>query len=459
MMNGADARSPLRWRLVDTERGRALRREYPELASELARFLHRHGDDDLASLVSHIQGADADGLRDLVDGLRRDRRTDPYRGRREYARRLRDVLDHGERALENGHADTVRDQLRRAVERVTDALTKMDDSSGIVGDDLAELMALYARACTSAPPPAQRLAAWLAGMQLDGPGWPKVRLRDFAAPLGHAGLAECARLVEERRSAADPGSWTATWGIRDLREQLAELTGDVDSYVAVLAEDLRSTAQFVTIVTVLRTNGRGDEAEQWARRGLAESAHPTDTEKLRDLLVGLLLEREAADEALAVRRSAFERVPSPDLYQKLRETAEHLGVWTSSLRTEALDYVRAKAHVSQVVSVLRAEGLEEEAWQAALASPGRLPASQRLSLIGEREFDRPAEVIEPYRALIDELLAETGKTRYSQAVELLFRLRAAHERAHDEAGFTTYVEELRLRHKRRTTLIARLAGL
>jgi hypothetical protein len=44
-------------------------------------------------------------------------------------------------------------------------------------------------------------------------------------------------------------------------------------------------------------------------------------------------------------------------------------------------------------------------------------------------------------------------------VELLVRLRAAHRRADDEAGFTAYLEELRLRHKRRPTLITMLGGL
>ncbi|MGW0194567.1 hypothetical protein [Nonomuraea sp. NPDC003201] len=44
-------------------------------------------------------------------------------------------------------------------------------------------------------------------------------------------------------------------------------------------------------------------------------------------------------------------------------------------------------------------------------------------------------------------------------MELLVRLRAAQRRAHDEAGFTTCLEELRLRHKRRPTLITMLARL
>lgn len=53
------------------------------------------------------------------------------------------------------------------------------------------------------------------------------------------GLTEVARLTAKRRAVTDPESWTATWGIKDLREQLAEVSGDVDAHVAVLAENLR----------------------------------------------------------------------------------------------------------------------------------------------------------------------------------------------------------------------------
>ncbi len=48
---------------------------------------------------------------------------------------------------------------RHAVERVTAAMLHMDDSSGIIGDDLRTLTALYARACRAAPPDPKRLAA------------------------------------------------------------------------------------------------------------------------------------------------------------------------------------------------------------------------------------------------------------------------------------------------------------
>ncbi|MEU6792032.1 DUF6880 family protein [Nonomuraea wenchangensis] len=433
------------------ERGRGLRREYPELAGELGRFLRRHPQEDLDALVACLRAADAEGLRELVDGLRREPGADP--------RRVREVIDHAERALRNGQAGAVREALRSAVERVAGALATIDDPSGVVGDDLAELVRLYAHACADAPPPPQALAAWLVGMWLDGPGLPRVAVRDFAPALGPDGLAACARLVEERCSGAGRGSPTAERGVRELCEQLAELSGDLDAYVAVLAEDLRSTARFLAVATVLRDHGRAADAEEWARRGLAaEPVDPVAAWKLRDLLAGLLLKRGAAGEAVAVRRAAFEHLPDPDRYGKLRETAERAGVW-ATLRPGALDHLRAKGQVSYVVTVLTAEGSHEEAWQAALAAPGEVPAEQWLALIARRERERPADVVVPYRRLIDDCLADTEQIRYNEVAELLIRLRAVQRGLDDEAGFAAYLGELRERHKRRPALIARLADL
>lgn len=55
-----------------------------------------------------------------------------------------------------------------------------------------------------APPDPVRLAAWLARTQLDGPGWPEIRLAEFRDALGERGLPELARLMEERRATDDP---------------------------------------------------------------------------------------------------------------------------------------------------------------------------------------------------------------------------------------------------------------
>jgi hypothetical protein len=157
----------------------------------------------------------------LVDRLRRDRRRDPRARRREYSQAARELAVRCERLLATGVVPV----LRRAVDRITKALMYMDDSSGIVGDDLREMMALYAPACAVARPDAKSLARWLVTLAYDGPGWPEIRLREFASALGERGLAEIAALVEQRAAVAGPGSWGRLFATRTLREQMAEISG------------------------------------------------------------------------------------------------------------------------------------------------------------------------------------------------------------------------------------------
>lgn len=207
--------------------------------------------------------------------------------------------------------------------------------------------------------------------RLDGPGWPDIQLVDFAGPLGQAGLGEVARLVAERRAAADPDSWAAV-GIKILRRQLAALSGDIDVHVAVLAENLHGARQYGEIVTVLRDAGRDADAERWARRSLAEDPASYWADGLRMQLTGLLLASGRGEEAVAVHRAEFERRALRQDYSRLRETAERAGRW-SGLRDWALEYLRARAqakefYVRELIGVLVSEGLTGEAWTAAIAA-------------------------------------------------------------------------------------------
>src|SRR5947209_15129761 len=157
--------------------------------------------------------------RRLIDGLRRDRRMHPYHGRREYSQLAREVAAACE-ALIDSEPVSVPALAQRAVDLVTTALMYMDDSSGIVGDDLHALMAVHARACTATPPDPKRLAAWLAKLRLDGPGWPDFELRDYATALGDKGQAELTRIVEDRANTTEPDQLGRTpFEIRMLREQ------------------------------------------------------------------------------------------------------------------------------------------------------------------------------------------------------------------------------------------------
>jgi hypothetical protein len=399
-------------------------------------------------------------VRRLIDGLRRDRRQHPYSGRGEYSERARAVAAAIAEMIEAGVAAEAVPLARRAVERVTAALMSMDDSSGILGGDLRTLMALYARACRAAPPDAGRLAAWLVATRLDGPGWPDFELAEFAGALGDAGLAEVGRLAEERRAAADPGSWAAL-GIKILREQLAAASGDVDAHVAVLAEDLRGARAYSEIVAVLRDAGRDGDAEQWARTGLAAERSGPWADELREKLVELLLSSGRGDEAVALCREVLERRTTRQDYLRLRQAAERAGQWPGA-RDWALDFLRGRARVEafylrELISVLVREDLHDEAWATAVASPGQVPEAQWHDLIGLREKDHPADVIRPSQDLIELGVERTSdKYRYPKAIKALKHLREDYLQVGDEAGFAAYLDDLRQRHRRKTSFIARL---
>jgi uncharacterized Zn finger protein len=401
----------------------------------------------------------------LVDRLRWDRRRDPYRGRREYSQAARQVAAECDRLVGEGRADRAVPVLRIAVDRITRALMYMDDSSGIVGDDLQELMALYARACAAARPNPVSLARWLVRLECDGPGWPRVLLSEFAPALGERGIAEVDRLVAERARDADPESWTGSFAVRDLREQLAEVSGDVDRYVAVLAEHLVSAAQYQRIVEALRAAGRRDEAVDWARRGVAANVGSPYTDRLRDVLVDMLLAAGDTPGAVRIRREEFERHPTATAYRSLIDVVaavdgDDTTGWALGVLRDRVD--QQPVYASELVNVLLAVGRDEEAWQEALRHRRWLGESQWHALLERRSVMHPAEVIQPYRDLVQQtILNSADKRRYQRAVALLTALRAAYQAAGEPTAFPQYLADLRSEHKRRPTFLKTLdaAGL
>ncbi|MBV8996654.1 MAG: hypothetical protein JO287_23785, partial [Pseudonocardiales bacterium] len=345
--------------------------------------------------------------RRLIDGLRRDRRTHPYHGRREYSQLAREVATACE-ALIDSEPAAVPALAQRAVNLVTTALMYIDDSSGIVGDDLHTLMAVHARACTATPPDPKRLAAWLGKLRLEGPGWPDFELRDYAAALGQKGQAELARIVEDRAKTTEPDLLGRTpFEIRVLREQLAEISGDINHYIAVLADDLSAASSYLKIVNALRNVGRTADAERWARRGLG-IGNPIDQGKLRDTYVNLLLQRGATTQASTLRWQLFDQHPTQTHYNDLRRTAERTGDWPS-LRDKAIRRLRdattgQPAFPDHLLGALLNEGELDDAWQTAVNHANGLPESRWNQLIDQRQPTHPQDVIEPWQQLIQQRL-------------------------------------------------------
>jgi hypothetical protein len=396
----------------------------------------------------------------LVDRLRWDRRRDPYRGRREYSQTVRTLAEACERLIASGQPGQAVPVLRKAVDRITSALMYMDDSSGIVGDDLHDIMGLYARACAAAPPSPTGLAGWLVKLQCDGPGWPRIVLRDFAPALGERGIAEVERLVALRAQTVDPQSWAGSFAVRDLREQLAEVSGDVDRYVAVLAEHLTSAVQYERISLGLLAAGRRQEAIEWARRGLAERPGWPHTDRLRDGLVDMLLDEGDTEAAVVVRRTEFERHPTATAYRCLADTAGAVGAGDPTLWALTVLHGRVAqqpVHAPELIAVLLAIGHDEQAWLAGLEHRQWIDERQWLSLLERRGDSHPADVIGPYQDMVERYIRDsTDKRRYRRAVALLPALRAAYTATGDPAAFPAYMADLRLRHKRRPTFLKTL---
>ncbi|MCX4458275.1 hypothetical protein OG585_37780 [Streptomyces sp. NBC_01340] len=408
---------------------------------------------------------DLAGLTELVDGLRRDRRRGPYAGRREYVHTAWAVHGMAGHLLEAGQAAEVAPQLRKAVDRITAALTHLDDSSGMAGDALRALTPLYGKALAEAPPknPAP-LANWIAKTTFDGPGWPDISLADFHTALGEAGIARLAALVEERAATSEA---TERFGlgfhVQDLREQLASLSGDTDAYIAVVARSLTTPGQYGKIVQALCQADRTAEALDWARRGIEACTGSPYLPPLRDQLVALLIADGRRDEALAVRQDAFTRTPVHTAFLPLSATAVRLD--SPEAVTWALGHLRERlaadpanaALVRELIACLSEVGDSDAAWQVATAHLPQLSTYTLQELIEERRTTHPADVIAPYRRLIDLYLAEGGnKYRYQYAVRHLKALRTVHRELGTEPEFTGYLASLRAEHKRKTGFIARL---
>ena len=395
-----------------------------------------------------------------VDRLRWDKRRHPGRGQREYATTARTVREVCDQLTATGHADQAVPVLRKAVDRITRTLMYLDDSSGIIGVELRQIMRSYARACTVAPPAPKSLATWLVKLQCDGPGWPDIVLPDFAAALGPKGVAEIERQVTERATTVDPDSWSADFHLRDLREQLAEISGDVDRYVAVLAERLTNPGPYEKIATALHAAGRHAEALDWARRGVSDHVTSPYTDSLRDVLVDLLLDADDHAGALQVRQSEFDRRPISATYWPWAQTAARVGA--PDPLPDALTVLRERTatqpkYAAELVALLLVGGQDDDAWRIATAHREYLGEQLWLDVLNRRSATHPGNVLEPYRDLIEQhVLDSSDKQRYRRAVTLLPPLQRAHRADGQPEAFTPYLAELRQRHLRRPSFLKTL---
>ncbi|WP_243859668.1 hypothetical protein [Amycolatopsis arida] len=339
---------------------------------------------------------------------------------RDHALTTSAVLDTLQRLLDGGTSADVAPLARRTVDRIRTALAELDDGSGAVRAELDRAVGLYARACVAHPPPPTALAEWILDVALADRA-PQLALTEFADALGPAGLRRLRSLVDNALGEETGQRRRAT--LERLGEELAELTGDVDTLMAVLAgtpptETARRLDLGRRIVRALRAAGRHAEAIAYAARTLGHDKQGHD-------------------------KQGHDKAAGPEHRPAGRE--------------RALEELRARAErdvgaADELVRALHAEGRLDEAWRAANRYGCSLDL--RLQLAEARAAQHPGEVIGVYRSHVEQLIAHRDPHYYRQAAQQLRKLRTLHKRADTAEEFSAYLAELVETHKRKTRLLA-----
>jgi len=401
-----------------------------------------------------------------------------YREMYDYASNINSVLDSLQDLLNDGHAEAVIALAEHAIDRAEDAAGYVDDSDGWMGTIAERLQELHRDACLAVKPDPVALARTLFDRERHS-GDLEVfygAASTYAEVLGEEGLAEYQRLAQEEWDGLPPlgpGQEERSYSSRRFRithimQSLAELSGDVDAVVAVLARDQSSAYQFVRIAEVYRDAERYDDALAWAEKGLA--LHGGSDSRLVQAAAEEYHRAGRGEEAVRVAWEAFDAGPGIRTYEQLAAQAQRAKLWPS-WHGKALELLRSRIALgarkptkgrvsapasygpdsSTLVEVLLFDEDVEQAWVEASAAGCR--RDLWLKLAGLREGEHPLKATPIWQNEIERRIDAKNNQAYAEAVGLIVRVRRLLLAAGREADFPPYVAKLRTMHKPKRNLM------
>ena len=401
-------------------------------------------------------------LRAAVDDRLRTRRHLDYWASSAWARDAAPVVDALAAETDGRPSSELVGLLQRAAEHLVKVILRADDSNGMIGGLAADVLDLHRRACATGVAEPLGLAKWMVRFAFEDQDFFTIDPVAYAPALGDAGLVVYRREVAKRSEPRNDIEERSPM-LRDLyagfpsfaakyaAERLAVLDHDVDRIVELLGGDLSSPHQFTRVAEAMVEIDRGDDALEWARRGIAETSG-WQVAKLYDLSAQILDERGALVSVLDLRREQHRRLPSASSYSVLRRAAEQVGVWATEV-DDARD-VLGKFDQGGLVDVLLAEGESDAAWSLATSDASWQPGADRLRRLAEaREPTDPAGALGVYLRLTEDALVDADRRNYQQAVKYLKAARRAASAAGLAEEFIEYLTALREQHRRRPTLI------
>src|SRR3954452_5275533 len=173
--------------------------------------------------------------------------------------------------------------LQRAAGHLVKVLLRADDSNGMIGGLVSDVLGLHRQACAAGVAEPRALAKWIVKFSFEDQDFFNIDPVVYADALGDDGLIVYRREVAKRSEPVEepvdrsPMLRAAYGGIptfaaKYAAERLAVLDRDVDRIVALFGGDLTSPYHFANVVEAMVEIGRLDDALGWARRGIAESS-------------------------------------------------------------------------------------------------------------------------------------------------------------------------------------------
>jgi hypothetical protein len=417
-----------------------------ELGEIVLGAAERHDDVEAAvRLVAARSSGDLVALRSEVDHALRTRRFLGYWDAMEWARAASPVVAELELAVHTRPSQELVRLLERAVGHVVKVIHHADDSSGLIGEVVRELLELHAVGSDAQVADPVKLAGWMIRFQFVDQDLFELDPVRYARALGDDGLLAYRQVIDE----IDDGT---SFAVRYARERLAILDRDVEQIVELAGGDLRTSHQFFRVAHALAEIGRDDLVLEWTTRGI-EHCDDWQVSVLYDFACETYDRLGEPLEALRLRRAHHERMPSTSTYSALRKAAEDTDSW--AVERDAARAVLKSHDDHEFVSAVLEDGDADLAWEtAAAAPPVAIDAELWLRLARSREDTHPADALTVYLQVSDEILKETDRRAYTKAVRILKRARSAAEAADAHDLFAGRVSQWRETYRRRPTMIA-----
>lgn len=391
----------------------------------------------------------AEAQKQILAGFRTRRDLHDWRAALDYGGFARVSVEHLREAAEIWGAATLLPTVQKAITSTVAVIHRADDSSGVIGDVVRDLLQLHAEFSTTAPPPMAALVAWLIRFQFDGKqDFFSIDVAKYTHALGAKGLErfedELRALELNRPTPIDGYDYTQRLVHHNL-QRLAVARRDEEAIVASHS-DLSGAYRLHDLAKALVEIDAIESAISYAERGALVDGG-WQAERCAQYWCELLEQRGVAGEALAARQLVFDRWPTSSNAMRLAGAAGDAWAAIEEATFRALE----ERHPRELIETLLGLGLAERAWTE--AQRFRLDDLLWTRLVASREKADPASVVPVLRQLIDVDLETADARNYKSAVKRLKQLRAALRATSREQEFDEIVATLREEHRRRPRLL------